>query len=502
MRNTLRWTSDTFAESSRQALQICIVVAVITLLARLPFLIQPGFSIDSYLAVLGSPNAGNFLQQGRFGQYLLLVGTESLGVDTRTLGTLLQGPGLACFAAAVPLLFMTFGTHTPVPRMGVVLASLIITLHPFSAEMLTFPEASFAAHLSTALGILSVYLVARHPGRWWLSAVLLVVALSLYQMLLNYVGLMLLFGAVQLLLREDAAGRSIIDRLRPMRVPVLMVVAGVAVYLLIGKLVVAGAGIAVKGRSQLLALDALSLRMDEMGRLSAWLWKSPLIVSEAPAAGILLWSCSLLGWAAFMGWLLVRHSRASAVGLLITALIPLAAIGIVGVTAAWWPVPRVLGGIVVAWAMGVYWLLVLSPPRWRWVPAIPVALVLLGTAGVGHRIYNDQIKLNRIDRHLAGEIFRSLNTLPGYKNGTQVAIVNRNMQWAHPLPLSTSYMDMNMTAFAFNGTQKGVLQMTVGRPVNIINPTPAHALICDTIPFWPTAGFTAMTAAGDAVVCL
>jgi hypothetical protein len=368
--------------------------------------------------------------------------------------------------------------------------------------MLTFPEASFAAHLSTALGILSVYLVARHPGRYWLGVSLLVVALSLYQMLLNYVGLMLLFGAVQLLLRADASGTSIADRLRPMRSPVLMVLTGVAVYLLIGKGVVAAAGITVQSRSQLLALDAISLRVDEMRQLSVWLWKSPVIVSGAPASGILLWACSLLGWAAFIGWLLVRHSRASVIGLLITALIPFAAIGIVGVTAAWWPVPRVLGGIVVAWAMGVYWLLVLSPARWRWVPAIPVALMLLGTAAVGHRIYNDQIKLNRIDRHVAGEIFRSLSMLPGYKDGTQVAIVNRNMRWAYPIPLATSYMDMNMTAFAFNGTQKGVLQMTVGRPVNIINPTPEHALVCDIIPVWPSAGFTAMNPAGDAVVCL
>jgi len=502
MRNTLRWTSDKSAESITDVLQICMVVAVVTLLARLPFLIEPGFSIDSYLAVLGSPNAGNFLQQGRFGQYLFLVGTESLGVDTRTLGTLLQGPGVACFAAAVPLFFMAFDTRTPVPRTGVILASLIITLHPFSAEMLTFPEASFTAHLSTALGILSVYLVARKPRRCWLGAVLLVVALSLYQMLLNYVCLMLLFGAVQLLLRGDASGSSIVDRLRPLCVPALTVLAGVAVYLLIGKLVVAGSGIPVQSRSQLLAVDAISLRVDEMRLLSAWLWKSPLIVSGAPAAGMLLWACSLLGWVAFIGWLLVRHSRTSWVGLLITSLMPFAAIGIVGVTAAWWPVPRVLGGIVVAWAMGVYWLLVLSPPRWRWVPAIPVALVLLGTAAVGHRIYNDQIKLNRIDSYVAGEIHRSLNRLPGYKDGTQVVIVNRNMRWAHALPLPTSYMDMNMTAFAFSGTQKGLMQMTVGRPVGIINPTPAHAMVCDTIPFWPTAGFTAMTADGDAVVCL
>lgn len=479
-----------------------MAVTVITLLARLPFLIQPGMSIDSYLAVLGSPNAGNFLQQGRFGQYLFLVGTESLGVDARTLGTLLQGPGLACFAAAVPLLFMAFGAQARVPRIGVVLASLIITLHPFSAEMLTFPEASFTAHLSTALGILAVYLVARQPGRYVLGTVLLVVALSLYQMLLNYVALMLLFGAVQLLLRGDVSGRSIVDRLRPLRVPVLTVLAGVAVYLLISKLVVVGSGIRVQARSQLLAVDGLSVRVDEMMRLSAWLWKSPLIVSGAPAGGVLLWACSLLGWAAFTCWLIVRHRRMSWLCLLIMALIPLAGIGVVGITAAWWPVPRVLGGIVVAWAIGVYWLLVLSPPRWRWVPALPVALVLLGTTAVGHRIHNDLMRLNRIDRHVAGEIHRSLNALPTYRDGTPVAIVNRNMQWAHALPLATSYMDMNMTAFAFQGTQKGVLQMTVGRPVNIIKTTPAHAVVCDTLPAWPTAGFTAMTAGGDAVVCL
>lgn len=502
MRTMLMWLSGEDGVAARQRLQSCVAVAAITLLARLPFLIQPGLSIDSYFGVRALPDMANLLRQGRFGQYAVLTGAQALGIDPQVVGTLLQGVGLACFAATVPLLFTAFSTR-PVPRIGVILASLVVTLHPFSAEILTFPEASFTAQLATAMAIAATFMVARQPRRMWLGVLLLVIALSMYQMLLNYVGLMLLFGAIQALLGEDPPGTARRHRLRPLWAPAVMVIGGVVLYLLLNRLVLASLGLEPTGRSQLLALADARTRVVELGRLSIWLWKTPFIVHDAPAAGVLLWATALAGWAGFVAWVLIRRPGQAVACLALAALIPLGGIGVVAVSASWWPVPRVLGGIVVVWAMGIYWLFALGRRSWiGWVAAPSVALMLLGAAAVGHRIHLDQITLNGFDGHLAAEIFRSLNRLPGYTDRTHVAIVNRNMQWAHTLPLSTAYMDMNMTAFAMTGAQQGVLQMTVGREVIVVEPMADHAAACDAIPFWPSAGFTTLIPSGDAVVCL
>lgn len=498
-----RLTNVRTADPMVRLLQVCVVVSAITLFARLPFVVQHGLSIDSYFYVRGFPTMAQLFGQGRFGQYMVFMAGESIGFNALTFGTLLQGVGLLCFAATVPLLFAAFDRRGQISRTGLVLTSLVITLHPYSAEILSFSEASFTAQLATAMGIGATFLVARRPSRWWLGAILVVVALSMYQLLLNYIALMLLFGALQILV-SDANGRVLQwQRYRELFGPLLMTVVGLIVYMVAYKLVVASFGLNETSRSQLLSVGMMGSRVDELVRLTEFLWTRPYLVQDAPVAAGLMWGAAIVGWGSFVLWVVVKRPRQAFVCLVLAALIPLAGIGVIAAGSAWWPVPRVLGGIVVIWAMGIYWLFYLFRQRWSaWAVAIPVGISLLGAAAIGHRIHSDQMLVNGYDRLLAGEIYHSLNELPGFNDRTKIAIVNRNMRWAHPAPLPTAYMDLNMTAFALTGAQQGVLRMTTGHELTTIEPAEHHIQICDTIPYWPTAGFTAMTGDGDAVVCL
>lgn len=491
------------ADPKVRLIQVCLAVTVITLLARLPFIVQHGLSIDSYFYVRGFPTMAQLFGQGRFGQYMVFMGGEALGFNALTFGTLLQGVGLLCFAVTVPLLFTAFDRTGQLSRAGLVMTSLVVTLHPYSAEILSFSEASFTAQLATAMGIGATFLVARRPNQWWLGAILLMIALSLYQLLLNYIALMLLFGAIQLLVREGDGGIFRWQRYRDLARPLLMTVVGVAVYMIAYKLVIASFGLNETSRSQMLPLGMIGARFDELVQLSGFLWKRPYIVEDAPVASVLMWVAAGLGWASFVVWVIFKHPRRAVVALLLAALIPIAGIGVIAVGNAWWPVPRVLGGIVVVWAMGVYWLFYLFSRRWqKWLVGILVSLSLLGAAAIGHRIHSDQMLLNGYDKVLAAEIYRSLNQHPDFTDRTKIAIVNRNMRWAHPAPLRTAYMDLNMTAFALTGAQQGVLRMTTGHELSTIEPTADQIKVCDSLPVWPAAGFTTITASGEAVVCL
>ncbi|WP_313457064.1 glucosyltransferase domain-containing protein [Stenotrophomonas sp.] len=484
-------------------LQVCIAVTIMTLLARLPFLVQHGLSIDSYFYVRGFPTMSQLFGQGRFGQYIVFMAGESIGFNARTFGTLLQGGGLLFFAASVPLLFAAFDRTGQVSRTGLIMASLMITLHPYSAEILSFSEASFTAQLATALGIGATFLAARRPERWWIGAILLFAALSMYQLLLNYIALMLLFGALQILVQDRGASVLEWQRYRGLLAPALMTVVGLAAYMVAYKLVIAGFGLNETSRSQLLPLSMAASRYHELAQLSGFLWKRPYIVEDAPVASHLMWAGAVLGWLGFVIWVMVKRRRQALPCLLLAALVPLAGIGVIAAGKAWWPVPRVLGGIVVVWAMGVYWLFFLGRKRWQqWMIAVPIGVSLLGAAAVGHRIHSDQMLVNGYDKLLAAEIYHSLNQLPGFNDRVSIAIVNRNMRWAHPAPLPTAYMDLNMTAFALTGAQQGVLRMSTGHELSTVEPTPDHIKVCDAIPFWPSKGFSALAPDGTAVVCL
>uniref|UniRef100_UPI003CF0CC76 hypothetical protein n=1 Tax=Stenotrophomonas sp. SrG TaxID=3414430 RepID=UPI003CF0CC76 len=106
------------------------------------------------------------------------------------------------------------------------------------------------------------------------------------------------------------------------------------------KIVIASCGLHKDSRSQLLALDMIASRFADLTQLSDFLWTRPYIVEDAPVASALMWAAAVLGWAAFVVWVVVKRPRQALVCLPLSALIPLAGIGVIAVGQAWWPVPR------------------------------------------------------------------------------------------------------------------------------------------------------------------
>lgn len=503
MHGTLEQVSAWFGNSGARRLQVaCVLVAVVTLLARIPFIVNPGMSTDSYAYLDGWPTWEQFAAQGRFGLYMVFRLFEAFAVDPRTFGTLLQGLGIAVFGLSAPLLFAAFSVDRQIRILPLCIGGLVVTLHPYAAEMLTFSEASFTASVAAAMGIVAIFLVARRPERWWLSVLLLVGALSIYQLLVNYACLLILFGALKIHLRTEKEARWSLAPYRGVMLAIGVLALSLLIYLVLQKAILAALDIKQVGRAAFLPLDRVGTRIDDLRTLTAFLWSRPLLVEYGGAARALLWLMVSAGWSAFAVYTIGRFRSRAVLPIIVMALVPLAGIGVVTVGAVWWPVPRILGGIVVVWAMGIYWLAWLATGRSaRVLVAIAAGMLLLSMAAVGHRVHSDQKQLNVYDRALAQRVYTALSEVPGYTDETTITLVNTRLRWAHPLRLATAYMDLNLTAFADKVAHKGLLELSNGRRLNVVPANEEDVRYCERSPSWPQPGFVTLQD-GRARVCL
>ncbi len=487
----------------RRLFVACTVVTVLTLLARMPFVLAPGMSTDSYAYLDGWPTFEQLAGQGRFGQFLVFKLFGALAIDPLAFATLLQGVGLAVFAFTAPLLFAGFASPEQNRLIPICLAGLVVTLHPYAAEILTFSEASFTALLATAMGIASIFIVARRARWWWLASVMLIVALSMYQVLINYAALMILFGFLQIYLRVGRFRGAVREEYRPLLRSCLVLVGSVLAYLILHKALVALTGATEVSRAGLLPIGNVGARLHDIEALGGFLWDRSLLVTYGTAAKALLWGMAIAGWAFLLVRLLARPSAGVVLPLVVVALVPVAALGVVSVAAVWWPAPRVLGGIVAVWAMGVYWFAWFVNGRLgRLLVLAAAAMLLVGFTAVGHRVHSDQLQLNAFDRLLAQRVYDELIRLDTYNDQTPVVVVNRRLSWSHPLPLASAWMDLNLTAFADKRAIKGLLQLSNGRTLHVVLPDPADTRQCEALPAWPDTGFAVARSSGDVLVCL
>lgn len=491
------------ASAIGQLLLTCLVVAGLTTLARLPFVLSPGLSTDSYAYLQGWPTLEQLFSQGRFGQFLVFKLLGAFAIDPLAFATLLQGVGLAVFAFSTPLMFTAFADRRQ-RRLGATgLAALMVTLHPYSAEILTFSEASFTAQLACAMGVAAIFIVATRPRFWWLAWIMLVAALSMYQLLINIAALMILLGIIQTYLRAGGSLRGECVAYRPLFYAILVLGGALVAYLCIHKSLVTALGISEVGRAGFLPLDKLYLRAQEIVSLGGFLWQRTLLVAYGSAAKGLFWGMVASGWLLLLLRLLVRPRMGSVLPIIAMGLVPAAAMGVIAVGKVWWPAPRVLGGVVLACAMGIYWVGWFAQGRLgRALVLVLGGILLLSFTAVGHRVHSDQLQLNAFDRLLAQRIYDEMIRTPGYTDQMPVAVVNRRLNWAHSMPLATAWMDLNLTAFADKRALKGLLELSNGRTLNHVPAEPGDIEECAKHPAWPDPGFVLKRPEGGILVCI
>lgn len=474
-----------------------IVAVIAALVARLQAFL-PGYSIDDFAALVDRPDitASAFAQGRTLVPFLrnALIRLDALPPQAAVLSCTLLTIGLIALGLAACRLWGL--SNRPLECTTVL---LLATLHPYQAEIFTFRTGSYAvaaAVLLTAFGLVSCF---RSRTHLWLSVLALTAALMLYQAVLNYAAVILLFCVVYRL----ALPRLPYPRSNAIffRSQITFACASVAVYFVLITLINRLAGISMHSRGTLLTLPELPARAGlVLNQLKV------IFASGEPIFPIATKLVLIAGLGIGFGLhLLQRRGRielrtAGAFAIAAAAGIPLS-IGMVAVLSLWWPVPRVFAHSGYIWA-GVFALAVVVASEWsrRWLVAC-TAVAVFSFIGINNYVFNDQFRANIRDLAKANRIILRLESLPDFR--LLKGVVLDGGYWAYGSPIDTVQGDMNISAFGAAWAKLPLLNEASGYRFNSA-PDPVKQMAaeyCKTAPVWP-ADKALTVLESYAVVCL
>lgn len=419
----------------------------------------PKYSIDDYYLLQIQPRVRIMIQQGRFGQALLVGLLRALRLD----------PGYSyVFFVVVAFATWAFLALAVVRWWGLrrrgwlpVAAGCLIAIHPFTTEIFTFRTALGTSTL--ALTLFSLLLLPRRwpPRQIAAGTALFALTLSIYQVVLHFALMILLLGGACGIARYLAIGAKLgwsrrwaglctFDRIRRHRQTALAtcIALGTGVYFLASRAVLAFYGFPAISRTQFIPVAGVGRRLAEIKTLlqARLLLPDPLLSPLAQQLSLLLLVMAVGGLLARKAAWVPRRSALltwAAVGLIAAGLIWSA--GLILVLEEFWPTARVMSHIGVFWAgvLAVAWTV---SGRWRRAALAGAAtLVILSFIGSDNRILDDQQRLNQRDAMTANRIVARLESLPRFREIETVVV--KGGSWRFPQPIATADHDMNISAF-------------------------------------------------------
>jgi hypothetical protein len=477
------------------------LVLTVTVLAKgAAFL--PAYSIDDYYLVLQSSPSKAMLRQGRFGQALLVQLLYRLQLEPGYARVFFVACGLVAGAFLATLVVR----HWNLERKGwlAVAVAAIVANHPYTAELFTFRVALGVA--TPAFALLALLLI---PRRWSPSLVLLgsalfAVALSIYQVVLQYSLMIVLMGVALWLARYLVLGSThgwparLTSRLslkgiaRHRQAGLLAcTLLGTVAYLAFTWATVAVLNVSPGQRMGLVAPADVEQRLVDVANVL----RQSLLTSDSLVAGLAQGSLLLLLLSAAAG-LIVRARpwnrwRPQLLVSMIVLLIAASLIWTLGVNLVlrgFWPVSRVMSH------SGVFWGGVLAiayqctgAALVRRNLALLSFVIMLSFIGSNNHILNDQIRLNMRDTMKANRILARLEMLPGFAEADGVAVEGKT--WRYPLGYKTAGMDMNISAFGADWSKLAILREVSGYDLKSVEegePRKAVAAeYCQGVAPWP-----------------
>jgi hypothetical protein len=485
-----------------------VVLTLAGVVARAQAITAPMYSIDGYMVNYDPWGLYSLLlSNGRWGLVVLLRLREKLGysgmdvIPSSLLLSIILFVGAGFFYARILL-----------PKLKTAELLIFVTLfslHPYNTEFFTFSDTTLNIALPMLLAPIGLTCVEA-TGRRWLGAgigcLLMIIALSIYQLVLAHVAIVCLLAIIGQILRLDVAQRrtlhwSAIFAVPPIRALLLTAVA-VVIFLVSAVAIARAYGITLAGRAALSGDFDLKEKAVALKTAFSMVFR-PLPGLVSPAASALL--IAVLAFAAIV--ILVSILRRSGVGMMLAGglLLAVAALCSVGIPVAAheiWLVPRVLSPFSIFTA-GVITL------AWRNLPLLgarygmAAALIVLLTAYVGgsNRILYDQRRDNLWDMQQTNRIVARLEIDPQYRGLRALALVGGD--WARSVPLPTANGDMNISAFATPWSKLGLVEQATG--LRFAAPTAAEDKAaehyCESANLWPAIDSVAIV--GDlGIACL
>jgi hypothetical protein len=479
---------------SSAEVRVTVVALIASLIARW-HAFAPAYSIDDYglMTEGGSGLLSGAIAQGRSLVFLLRAALTSLGAlppHSFVLGSVIMHAtlvGIAVFCCRLWGIQERFSIAAA--------ASLLFVLHPYQAEIFTFKTAVLFVALALALAFLGLAAAASHGWRFGAGVLAFTAALMLYQAVLNYAAVAVLFGALIYFARGEAAWffRNVARR------QITLIAVSVVLYFAATAAIASAAAVGMNERTELLRAGDIGTRIGVAGQQLQQMFTRPEPIMPRLPKLLLAFATA----AAAVGALAASRHRgrtAAAIGVAVLIGAPLC-LGVVLVLKQWWPVPRVFAHTGLMWA-GMFALCAgSSAPVFRRIALGVAAVVVFSFIGTNNHVFSDQLRIQMRDVSKTNRILGRIEMLPDFRS--LQGIVVHGGYWTYALPLATQQGDMNVSLLYPAWTKRPLMNEVSG-----YNFPPAPDAVagkaaawCTPEKKWPAA--EAVTAIDNfAVVCL
>lgn len=489
-------------------LKLVVVVFAANLMAKAGVL-SGGFAVDDYVFSLGlivPEHIELFLSQGRFIAAGVAYAMHMLGVhltDTYVAFGLLAILLHAAFVVSI----LRFVGADRLPGAGLV--GVLMVVHPYGAEILTFKVALPYYCLALLFSILVLEILKANPSSFRARVYAVTCALGVvftYQIFLNYFAVVMVFAWLFGKVVGDAGHSPQFERAKSLAIVTLF---SVVVFMLAMQALKALELVFPTGRSELIQSSELPRRAEEIVSL----WGKMFFESEPimPAwLKLVVLALLFLSLSALIPSFLFnkqnRPGRWNGIAF-IGALFLLAPLA-VGMTLPfkdWWPVPRVLSHVAVIIGL-IFMLSDLCLTGWakRYLGLVNYAgrfLLVVGFVLISNQIFEDQRRINHWDRSMATRLISRLEMDPGFNRVAYLHVSGG--WWAYPAGIKTVQGDLNTSAFNVPWSKMHLIVSSTGYGFNqaLGDRAVRGEEYCSSAPVWPAVESTKVD--GDlAIVCL
>lgn len=458
--------------------------------------IVPAYTGDDYATILGSVSHDHFLAQGRYLNAGLNLLFNSMGLTPSHVAF----PAfilLTLAAAAVVTLMVIYVAPTKVPRIGLGVAALLATTHPYFTEYFLFRQSMVFQFVSLSLvavtlwGLIFFEDAEANPTPWGYFAysVPLMLACALVQTSFVIVAIAVLSRIVVHMM--PGSGMTSRALTRTSMAPVILLIFSAALYTATF-LISTGVAPRLDTRTSLIGASQIAERLDQSLTLAATILyrDEPILSTYAKIPFVLALVIGMIG----MG-VTQRDPRGPLLVALAVGAIHGVSMVFVVISAEWWPAPRSL--YAVSMATGILFVLAYANAN-RFFQAAMV--VLGGVAAISFSFHSaamlrDQLRVNSWDRWAAGAIASSLLE-EGVTPEQEVLLVGAT--WTHPVTTLTTYFDINVSSLFLPWGLNALMMETTGRKWRA-RPVEEHPR-CQNAPRWPLPGSIIIQDAKEPVV--
>jgi hypothetical protein len=431
-----------------------------------------GYAVDDYMMSADADVAALVFGEGRYLLAALFSVFQKSGINIVDLGPLAVVSVLILHVATIGsiLRFLSF----KMPYKYMLGPGALMLAHPYTAEIYTFRMAMPAFAVALLSIIISLEIVKKYAGprSTIMAACAIVCGLLTYQIVLNYLAVVLIFSFTIALFTNCASQQEARSRNHMRRTARLISALLIAVfaYVLIIYTVSAVFGIKADERATLISFSAVSDRFHRIcdSLTIVYMRHEPIFPRWMKFTQLIL---LIVSWGTFVAKRSLKKEK-KVLSFYIACLsvigpcLVLLSLGVIVFFKGWWPVPRVISHVSVIIGLSYYLTLYGAFVDGATTDRIDTLLqrlswlLTIAFIGVNLSIFADQQRINSWDKALGDRIISRLETLPGIKSVEAVHFVGGHN--AFPLGIRFSQGDLNISAWGPSWAQRYVVNSISG----------------------------------------